>query len=103
MSMCLKQDVQIIEEDFIDQPLVKLLVNTKALLMESNKKKRHDHDSQDTGFLKRRICSACRCALKRNNPPEVKITEEDLIDQQFVKLFAKVKALLLEFNKTNKT
>ena len=44
---------------------------------------------QDTGFSKRNISSACRCALKQNNTQEVKNREDDLIDQQFVKLLAK--------------
>ena len=33
-----KQEVKIIEEDFIDQQIVKLLANAKALLLESTTK-----------------------------------------------------------------
>ena len=29
------------------------------------KKNGHDHDSQDTGISERGVCSACRCALKK--------------------------------------
>ena len=67
------QEVNNREGDFIDQPYVKLLQKVKALLLEIRKQQRHDQDSQDTGILKRNICRACRCALKRNNNQEVKV------------------------------
>ena len=39
------------------------------------------------------------CFKQNNNTQEVKIIEEDFIDQTNVKLLAKARALLLEFNK----
>ena len=53
VSMCLKkntQEVKIIEEDFIDQTNVTQLAKVKARLLEFNKQKRHDHDSQTQNF-----------------------------------------------------
>ena len=52
---------------------------------------RHDQDNQDPGILKRSICRACRCALKRNNNQEVKIIDDDFREQEILKLYAKVK------------
>ena len=55
------QEVKNREDDLIDQQFVKLLAKAKALLLEfKTKQKKHYHESQDTGILKRSICSACR-------------------------------------------
>ena len=46
---------------------------------------RHDHDNQEPGILKQRICSACRSALKNDNE-EVKTIDDDFREPEILKL-----------------